>query len=280
MSVHTGIQAAHRTDSHGHCPQNRLSCAKQQAEPLPPSASSQGERAPGQGRQTTHRRRLSPHTGNTGFKECYFGTSSHDDRGTGAPLLAAEARHRRAKTRHGPGTIRRHPIPAQRKQLRTALPAKPARQRPAGRAGDPDRPAMYPEVTWHPPPVDLRRHRASPSDHKAGSPFNRSSAGQGHATSNRTNGHFGAMTSANVGYLPPAGPLRWRAQRTVIPAQVTTMIAAPGAAAASPEARHDEVKNPRHGPGTVRRHPIPAHRKRMADRITRQASTTATCGPS
>jgi len=27
--------------------------------------------------------------------------------------------------------------------MRTALPAKPARQRPAGRAGDPDRPAMY-----------------------------------------------------------------------------------------------------------------------------------------
>src|SRR2546429_4950642 len=44
-----------------------------------------------------------------------------------------------------------------------------------------------------------------------GSPFNRSSAGQGHATNNRTNGHFGAVTSANVGYLPPAGPLRWRA---------------------------------------------------------------------
>jgi hypothetical protein len=46
---------------------------------------------------------------------------------------------------------------------RTASPAKPARQRPAGRAGDPDRPAMYPGGTWHPPPVDLRRHRASPA---------------------------------------------------------------------------------------------------------------------
>jgi len=32
MSVHTGIQAAHRTDSHGHCPHNRLTCANQQAE--------------------------------------------------------------------------------------------------------------------------------------------------------------------------------------------------------------------------------------------------------
>ena len=35
---------------------------------------------------------------------------------------------------------------------------------------------------------------------------------KGHATSDRTNGHYGAMTSANVGYLPPAGPLRWRAR--------------------------------------------------------------------
>ena len=32
MSVRAGIQAAHRTDSHGHCPQNRLTCANQQAE--------------------------------------------------------------------------------------------------------------------------------------------------------------------------------------------------------------------------------------------------------
>ena len=36
MSVHTGIKAAHRTDSDGHCPQNRLTCANQQAEPLCP----------------------------------------------------------------------------------------------------------------------------------------------------------------------------------------------------------------------------------------------------
>ena len=34
MSVHTGIQAARRTDSHGHCPQNRLTCANQQPEPV------------------------------------------------------------------------------------------------------------------------------------------------------------------------------------------------------------------------------------------------------
>jgi hypothetical protein len=39
MSVHTGIQAAHRTDSHGHCPQNRLTCANQQAELCAPRAS-------------------------------------------------------------------------------------------------------------------------------------------------------------------------------------------------------------------------------------------------
>lgn len=35
MSVPAGIQAAHRTDSHGHRPQNRLTCANQQAQPLP-----------------------------------------------------------------------------------------------------------------------------------------------------------------------------------------------------------------------------------------------------
>ena len=46
-----------------------------------------------------------------------------------------------------------------------ALPAKPARQRPTDRARDLDRPAMYPGGTWHPPPVDPRHHRASPSDH-------------------------------------------------------------------------------------------------------------------
>ncbi len=38
MSVHTGIQAAHRTDSHGHCPQNHLTCANQHAEPCAPKA--------------------------------------------------------------------------------------------------------------------------------------------------------------------------------------------------------------------------------------------------
>ncbi len=35
MSVHAGIQATHGTDSHGHRPQNRPTCANQQAGPLP-----------------------------------------------------------------------------------------------------------------------------------------------------------------------------------------------------------------------------------------------------
>ena len=33
MSVPAGIQAAYHTDSHGHRPQNLLTCANQQAEP-------------------------------------------------------------------------------------------------------------------------------------------------------------------------------------------------------------------------------------------------------
>jgi hypothetical protein len=57
MSVPTGIQAAHRTDSHGHCPQNRLTCANQRTEPCAPSASSQSERTPRQAEEP-HRRRL------------------------------------------------------------------------------------------------------------------------------------------------------------------------------------------------------------------------------
>lgn len=46
--------------------------------------------------------------------------------------------------------------------------------------------------------------------------------------------------------------------RTVIPAPVTTMIAAPGAPLVAAEGRHPtgEVRNPRHGPATIRRHPV------------------------
>ncbi len=54
------IQAAHCTDSYGHCPQNRLTCANQQAEPCAPKRIQQGKHTPRQGRRTTHWRRLSP----------------------------------------------------------------------------------------------------------------------------------------------------------------------------------------------------------------------------
>jgi len=53
MSVHTGIKAAHRTDSDGHCPQNRLTCANQQAEPLCPKRIQPG-RTCAEARQTNH----------------------------------------------------------------------------------------------------------------------------------------------------------------------------------------------------------------------------------
>jgi hypothetical protein len=106
-SVHTGIQAAHRTDSHGHRPQNRLTCTNQQAELCAPTASSQGERTPRQGRRTTHRRRLSPRTGDTGIKDCYSGTCNHDDRGTGGAAASCRGPPRRgrkppARPRHYP----------------------------------------------------------------------------------------------------------------------------------------------------------------------------------
>ena len=70
MSVHTGIQAAHRTDSHGHCPQNHLTCANQHAEPCTPKRI-QPERTCARGKA------YEPLTGggyhpyrDTGIKEC------------------------------------------------------------------------------------------------------------------------------------------------------------------------------------------------------------------
>ncbi len=82
---------------------------------------------------------------------------------TGAPLLAAQAAAEELKNpRHDPGAIGRHPYPHTASRWRTALPAEPVRRRPAGRAGDPDRPAMYPGGTWHPPPVNLRRYSGEP----------------------------------------------------------------------------------------------------------------------
>ena len=53
MSVPTGIQAARRTDSHGHCPRNRLTCANQQAEPCSPKRIQPG-RTCARARQTNY----------------------------------------------------------------------------------------------------------------------------------------------------------------------------------------------------------------------------------
>ena len=97
MSVHTGIQAAHRTDSHGHRPQNRPTCANQQAEPSAPRAHpARANVRQGKADEPLSGGGYHPIPGISGVKECYSGTSNYDDRGTGAPLLAAKARHRRA----------------------------------------------------------------------------------------------------------------------------------------------------------------------------------------
>jgi hypothetical protein len=109
MSVRAGIPAAHRTDSHGHCPQNRLTGANQQAELRVP-------------------KRIQPGR-----------TCAEADE----PLTGGGYHPIPTRPRHYP------PTPDTRTPQADgalALPAKPARQRPAGRAGDPDRPAMYPEV--------------------------------------------------------------------------------------------------------------------------------------
>jgi hypothetical protein len=109
-------------------------------------------------------------------------------------------------------------------------PMPTAARRPAAAgyrwpASHPVTPSARPGMT-HREEQSMRRRIKSILPADSGSPFNRSSAGQRHTTSNRTNGHFGAMTSANVGYLPPAGPLRWRAQTPIIRSCVRLFLAA------------------------------------------------------
>ena len=125
--MRTGIQAADRTDSHGHLSQNGLTCADQQAELCPPSASSRGGRAPSARRATT----------GGGYQPADT-----------APALSPGSRYPQTASRWRTGVTG---------QASTTATCRPA--------GDPDRPAMYPGGPWHPPPVDLRRHRASPNDH-------------------------------------------------------------------------------------------------------------------
>jgi hypothetical protein len=61
----------------------------------------------GKDRRTTHRRPLSPRTGDTGSKDCHSGTSNHDDRGTGGSAASCRDPPRRgqrppARPRHYP----------------------------------------------------------------------------------------------------------------------------------------------------------------------------------
>ena len=105
MSVHTGIKTAHRTDSHGHGPQNRLTCANQQAELCAPKRIQPG-RTYAESRQENH----SPAAAitayrDTGIKDCYSGTSNHDDRGTGGATASCRGPPRRGQK---PPTRPRH----------------------------------------------------------------------------------------------------------------------------------------------------------------------------
>jgi hypothetical protein len=109
MSVPAGIQAAHRTDSHGHRPQNHLTCANQPAELCAPTRIPPG-RTRAEARQTNHSptAAITPHR-DTGIKDCHPGTSNHDDRGTGGAAASCRGPPRRgpkppARPRHHPPT--------------------------------------------------------------------------------------------------------------------------------------------------------------------------------
>ena len=81
----------------------------------------------------------------------------------GAPLLAAQARHDEVRN---PGTIRRYPIPAHRKQMEhwRYQPSQHDSDLPAERITLIDLSCTPEEPGIH-PPVDLCRPRVSPSDH-------------------------------------------------------------------------------------------------------------------
>jgi hypothetical protein len=116
MSVHTGVQAAHRTDSHGHCPQNRLTCANQQVEPLPQAHPVRAMCA--EARPTNHSpAAITPIPRMPGLRSVIPAQVTTMIAATGRRCWLQRPAKKSLKTRHGPGTIRRHPIPAHRKQM-------------------------------------------------------------------------------------------------------------------------------------------------------------------
>jgi hypothetical protein len=88
----------------------------------------------------------------------------------------------------------------------------------------------------------------------------------------RTCAEQSRRTLSGGGYHPIP---RTSSVRNGIPAQVTTMITAPGRRRQLQRPATEELKTPAR-PGAIRRHPTPAHRKQMTHRVTCQASTTAT----
>jgi hypothetical protein len=108
MSVHTGTQAAHRTDSHGHRPQNRLTCANQHAEPCAPNRIQPG-RTCAEARRTNHSpaAAITRVPGIPGLRTVIPAPGHHDDRGTGGAAASCRGPPRRgqkppARPRHYP----------------------------------------------------------------------------------------------------------------------------------------------------------------------------------
>ena len=155
MSVHTGIQAAHRTDSHGHCPQNRLTCANQQAEPCAPKAHpARANVRRGKAEEPLADGGYHPVPGIPGLRTVIPAPVTTMIAAPGAPLLAAEARHDEVRNPpHYP------PTPDTRTPQADGAPRHLPSQHDSNLPAELVTliPAMYPGGTWHPPSVDLRR---------------------------------------------------------------------------------------------------------------------------
>lgn len=104
--------------AHGRCPQNRRTCANQQAELCVPKRIQPGQTCARQGRLTTHRRRLSPYA-DTGLRNVIPAQVT-------TIIVSAAAPRRRCKLQRlppkslTPNTTRHYrpvPVPAHRQQM-------------------------------------------------------------------------------------------------------------------------------------------------------------------
>jgi hypothetical protein len=131
MSVHTRIQAAHPTDSYGHCPQNRLTCTNQQAELCAPKRIQPERTTPRQAEEPHRRLWLSTRGTTTGEDRTARSGSSHPGPITPWPIFprnessagqsSAASSTNTSKLPESPGHGHRHSSGTQHPAMQTTI---------------------------------------------------------------------------------------------------------------------------------------------------------------